>query len=90
MSNKNINDNSKKDKGLIGNEKIEEAIFDLQKNPNEEELKGADNVKSTFLADIEKIFEAALSVPQIKGIIINPWNRTIMLDKKLIKIIKPR
>ena len=56
----------------------------------EEELKGADNVKSTFLADIEKIFEAALSVPQIKGIIINPWNRTIMLDKKLIKIIKPR
>ena len=26
MSNKNINDNSKKDKGLIGNEKIEEAI----------------------------------------------------------------
>lgn len=144
MSNKNINDNSKKDKGLIGNEKIEEAILDLQKNPNEEELahtltvirhrmkeggqfivdvepqpasaqmslktittpdgalwwmaftsfeeelKGADNVKSTFLADIEKIFEAALSVPQIKGIIINPWNRTIMLDKKLIKIIKPR
>ena len=139
MYNKNINDNSKKDKGLIGNEKIEEAIFDLQKNPNEEELahtltvkeggqfivdvepqpasaqmslktittpdgalwwmaftsfeeelKGADNVKSTFLADIEKIFEAALSVPQIKGIIINPWNRTIMLDKKLIKIIKPR
>ena len=144
MSNININDNSKKDKGLIGNEKIEEAIFDLQKNPNEEELahtltvirhrmkeggqlivdvepqpasvqmslktittpdgalwwmaftsfeeelKGADNVKSTFLADIEKIFEAALSVPQIKGIIINPWNRTIMLDKKLIKIIKPR
>ena len=38
MCNKNINDNSKKDKGLIGNEKIEEAIFDLQKNPNEEEL----------------------------------------------------
>ena len=34
MSNKNINDNSKKDKGLIGNEKIEEAIFDLQKNHN--------------------------------------------------------
>ena len=56
----------------------------------EEELKGADNIKSTFLADIEKIFEAALSVPQIKGIIINPWNKTIMLDKNLIKVIKPR
>ena len=139
MDNKN-----KTDKGLLGNEKIEEAIAALQQETTqemlahtltvirrrmreagqlivavepsmgdnnlniqsvktddgkcwwmaftsfEEELKGADNVKSTFLADIEKIFEAALSVPQIKGIIINPWNRTIMLDKKLIKIIKPR
>ena len=30
MSNKNINDNSKKDKGLIGNEKIEEAMNRLE------------------------------------------------------------
>ena len=51
----------------------------------EEELKGADNVKSTFLADIE----TALTVPEIAGIIINPWNRTIMLDKHLIRIIMP-
>ena len=68
--------------------KLGKAFSDLRCQTSE--LKGADNVKSTFLADIEKIFEAALSVPQIKGIIINPWNRTIMLDKKLIKIIKPR
>ena len=142
MSNKNINDNSKKDKGLIGNEKIEEAIFDLQKNPNEEELahtltvirhrmkeggqfivdvepqpasaqmslktittpdgalwwmaftsfeeelKGAEPVQSTFLVDMDKLFDAALAVPEISGIILNPWNRTIQLDKTLIRITK--
>lgn len=129
------------DEGLIGNEKIEEAILALQKvatperlahaltvirrrmreggevivavEPSidqtgvklqavtasdgslwwsaftsfEEELKGADRVKSTFLSDIKKLFEAARSVPQIQGIILNPWNRTIMLDKHLIGII---
>lgn len=53
----------------------------------DEELKGADSVKSTFLSDIDKLFETALEVPEIKGIIINPWNRTIMLDKELVKII---
>jgi hypothetical protein len=35
------------------------------------------------------MFEAALTVPEIAGIIINPWNRTIMLDKHLIRIIMP-
>lgn len=129
------------DEGLIGNEKIEEAILALQQEATperlahaltvirrrmreggemivavepsidqtrvklqavtasdgslwwsaftgfEEELKGADQVKSTFLSDIKKLFEAAQSVPQIQGIILNPWNRTIMLDKHLIGII---
>lgn len=56
----------------------------------EEELKGADQVKSTFLADMDKLFKAAMSVPELKGIILNPWNRTIMLDKTLIGIIKPQ
>lgn len=55
----------------------------------EEELKGADQVKSTFLSEISRMFEAALTVPEIAGIIINPWNRTIMLDKHLIRIIMP-
>lgn len=55
----------------------------------EEELKGAETVKSTFLADIGKLFETALGVPEIEGIIVNPWNRTIMLDKNLIRIIMP-
>ena len=55
----------------------------------EEEMKGAEAVKSTFLADIGKLFETVMTVPEIEGVILNPWNRTIMLDKQLIRIIKP-
>ena len=136
-----MNNIHNKDEGLIGNEKIEEAVLALQSEPSqemlahtltvirrrireggqfivavepslestqmnlqivktadgavwwsaftgfEEELKGADSVKSTFLSDIDKLFETALEVPEINGVIINPWNRTIMLDKELIRII---
>ena len=53
----------------------------------DEEVKGADSVMSTFMTDIRKLFDAALKVDEIEGIILNPWNRTIMLDKNLIKII---
>ena len=42
---------------------------------------------STFMTDIRKLFVSALEVDDIEGIIINPWNRTIMLDKNLINII---
>lgn len=53
----------------------------------DEEIKGADSVMSTFLTDIDKLFEAALKENEVNGVIINPWNRTIMLDKHLINII---
>ena len=53
----------------------------------EEELKGSGSVMSTFMTDIQKVLEAALSEGQISGVIINPWNRTLMLDKTLIRII---
>lgn len=53
----------------------------------EEELKGGGSVKSTFLADIDKLFETALQTEEIEGVILNPWNRTLMLDKYLIKVI---
>ena len=130
-----------KDEGLIGNEKIEEAVLALQSEPSQEmlahtltvirrrmkeggqlivavepslentqmrlqtvktedggiwwsaftsfdeQMKGSDSVMSTFMTDIRKLFDAVLKVDEIEGIIINPWNRTIMLDKKLIKII---
>ena len=53
----------------------------------DEQMKGSDSVMSTFMTDIRKLFDAVLKVDEIEGIILNPWNRTIMLDKKLIKII---
>mgnify|MGYP002657428919 FL=1 len=135
--------NEYQDEGYRGNEKIEEDIFLLQKEPSqeqlahtltvirrrmqeggqlivavepdpaqaqmklqtvrtpagklwgsafpsfEEELKGADQVKSTFLSEIGRMFEAALTVPEIAGIIINPWHRTIMQEKHLLRIIMP-
>lgn len=135
--------NINQDEGLKGNEKIEEAIYELQSEATpeqlahtltvirrrireggqfivnvepsytgtqmnlktiktedgavwwsaftsfEEELKGADSVKSTFLSDMGKLFEMALTVPEIQGVILNPWNRTIMLNKELIRITLP-
>ena len=133
--------NNNTDKGLQGNEKIEEAIAGLQKETTqemlahaltvirrrmkeggqliiaveppkgdgqirleaiktddgrnwwaaftsfEEELKGGGSVQSTFLTDISQLFNSSLQVNEIEGIILNPWNRTIMLDKNLINII---
>ena len=130
------------DVSLIGNDKIEEAIVNIQKAPTEEnlvralsivrhrmndkgqlivavkpsmgdnnlniqsvktddgkcwwmaftsfdeELKGADNIKSTFLTDIDKLLNSALQVDEISGIIINPWNKTLMIDKELINFEK--
>ena len=42
---------------------------------------------STFLTDMGHLFTSALEVEEISGIILNPWNRTLMLNKKLINII---
>ena len=53
----------------------------------DEELKGGGSVMSTFMTDIGKVLEAALSEEEISGVIINPWNRTLMLDKTLIRIV---
>lgn len=132
----------KKDEGLNGNEKIEQAVYQLQQEPTqeqlahtltvirrrmrengqvvvavepnpageqmqlralrtadgaswwyaftsfEEEMKGAEAVQSTFLVEFEKLLDAALQVPEIQGIILNPWNRTIQLDKTLLRIVK--
>ena len=54
----------------------------------DEEMKGADPVQSTFLAGIDRLFEMALQVPEVQGVILNPWDRTLQLDKTLIRIIR--
>ena len=53
----------------------------------DEEVKGSGSVMSTFMSDIDSLFVTALNTDGISGIIINPWNKTIMLDKRLISII---
>ena len=53
----------------------------------DEELKGSGSVRSTFLTDMKQLFNSAITTDNIQGIIINPWNRTIMLDKVLLRII---
>ena len=53
----------------------------------EEEMKGADKVMSAFMGNMRQLFETVLKTEGVKGIIVNPWNRTIMLDKNLIRII---
>ena len=53
----------------------------------EEEVRGSDSVMSTFLADIEQLFHMAINEEQITGVILNPWNATLMLNKRLIRIV---
>ena len=36
---------------------------------------------------MEQAFRTVLMAEEVNGIIVNPWNRTIMLDKNLIRII---
>ena len=53
----------------------------------EEEMRGSDHIMSTFLGNMRQLFELAVKTDGINGVIINPWNRTIILDKDLIRII---
>ena len=53
----------------------------------EEEVKGSGSVMSTFLADMGQLFHEAGKAEGINGVIFNPWNRTLMLDQQLIRII---
>ena len=132
-------DKIRRDEGLKGNEKIEEYIEMLQKEPSaellsvvrpavrrrmkeggqfivpvdagkdnrmqiqvmmvdgvswlpaftgfEEELKGKNSIMSTFMADIGQIIDMALA-GNVAGVLLNPWDRTLRLDKNLLNIIK--
>ena len=53
----------------------------------EEQMKGSNAVMSAFTAEIGKLFQMALRTEKIEGVILNPWNRTLMLNKNLIHIV---
>lgn len=52
----------------------------------EEEMKGGGAVKSTFLADIQQLFEVAREA-DVAGVILNPWNRRLALDQTLLAVV---
>ena len=53
----------------------------------EEQNKGGGSVMSGFLADMDQLFTSAIPTDGINGVILNPWNRTLMLNKALLQII---
>ena len=53
----------------------------------EEQMKGSTQVMSTFLANIDQLLDLALS-GDVEGLLLNPWNLTMKLDKNLIRIIR--
>ncbi|MCI5528727.1 MAG: SseB family protein [Blautia sp.] len=53
----------------------------------EEQIKDSNPVMSAFTAKIEQLFQMTLGEKNIDGLILNPWNRTIMLDKNLLRIV---
>lgn len=88
------------DEGLIGNEKIEQAIAGLQQEATPEQLAHTLTVIRRRMQEGGQVIVAvepprggsqmllqAIETEGIEGIILNPWNRTIMLDKNLIQIV---
>ena len=53
----------------------------------EEQIKDSNPVMSAFTAKIEQLFQMTLGEKNIDGLILNPCNRTIMLDKNLLRIV---
>ena len=53
----------------------------------EEQMKGNTQVMSTFLASIDQLLGLALT-GDVEGLLLNPWNLTMKLDKNLIRIIR--
>lgn len=53
----------------------------------EEQMKGKTQVMSTFLASIDQLLGMALT-GDVEGLLLNPWDLTMRLDKNLIQIIR--
>ena len=54
----------------------------------EEQLLGKGQVMSTFLGSIDQLLEMALQEESVSGLLVNPWGKTLRLDKNLIRIIR--
>ena len=89
-----------KDQGLCGNERIEAAIAGLQQETSQEHLAHTLTVIRQRMREGGQLIIAveppngdgglriqAVRTEEIEGIILNPWNRTLMLDKTLLRVI---
>lgn len=53
----------------------------------EEQNQGGDNIKSTFTAEMTQVFQISLQTPNVEGILLNPWNLSLKMDKSIISLI---
>ena len=55
----------------------------------EEEMKGKGKAQpvSLFTASMEQIFDQVKVVPEISGVIVNPWSESLPLNEKLIDLV---
>lgn len=54
----------------------------------EEEIKRQTDYVSGFTAKISQLFDMALTSEEVEGVLLNPWDKAIRLDKEVIKIIR--
>lgn len=53
----------------------------------EEQMAGGQTVQSTFLCGMKELLLKAAQEKSAEGILVNPWNRTLRLDRHLIEIV---
>lgn len=53
----------------------------------EEQMKGGSGVMSTFMADISQLFDMVLADDSVSGVLLNPYNLSILLDREVIHLI---
>lgn len=53
----------------------------------EEQMIGGKGVMSTFMADISQLFDMVLADDSVSGVLLNPYNLSILLDREVIHLI---
>ena len=53
-----------------------------------EEMKKKEDIVSGFTAEISGLLDMALNSKEVKGVIVNPWDKALKLSKELIEIVK--
>lgn len=54
----------------------------------EEQMIGGKGVMSTFMADISQLFDMVMQDESVDGVLLNPYNLSILLNRQIIQIIR--